>query len=141
MQNRNGEPFRFWFHDALVYQPGSRPPFSHAPWDFDLGLNNRSWMWIENDLMRRLAADLPDYWKRCAARWRVLRAGPLADEAVDRRLAERAAVLAPYIAHDHRRWNYGNPEEVEAALEGKRAVARRNLRQIDQFLERRSSGL
>ena len=137
-QNWNGEPFRFWLHDALVYQPANRPPFSHVPWDFDLGLNNRPWMWIENDLMRRLSADLPDYWERCAARWRDLRAGPLADEAVDRRLAEQAAWLAPYIAHDHRRWNYGNPEDVEAALEGKRSVARRNLHQIDQFLDSRT---
>jgi hypothetical protein len=88
--------------------------------------------------MRRLSADLPDYWERCATRWRVLRAGPLADDAVDRRLAEQAAVLAPYIAHDHRRWHYGNPEEVEAALEGKRAVARHNLHQIDQFLDSRT---
>ena len=138
MQNRNGEPFRFWFHDALVYQPGSQPPFSHVPWDFDRCLNAQPWVWIENDLMRRLSADLPDYWERCATRWRVLRAGPLADDAVDRRLAEQAAVLAPYIAHDHRRWHYGNPEEVEAALEGKRAVARHNLHQIDQFLDSRT---
>ncbi len=136
MQNRNGEPFRFWFHDALVYQPGGRPPFSHVPWDFDLGLNGRPWMWIENNLMRRLAAELPDYRNQLAARWRALRAEILADDAVDRRLAERATLLAPYIAHDHRRWHYGNPGEVEAALETKRAVARRNLHAIDQFLEK-----
>ena len=136
MQNRNGEPFRFWFHDALLYQPGGRPPFSHVPWDFDLGLNGRPWMWIENNLMRRLTAELPEYRNQLAARWRALRAEILADDAVDRRLAARAAVLAPYIAHDHRRWRYGTPGEVEAALDVKRAVARRNLHALDQFLEK-----
>jgi hypothetical protein len=138
MQNHNGAPFRFWFHDALLYQPGSQPPFSHVPWDFDRGLIAWSWGWIENDLMRRMATDLPDYWQRYAARWRFLRAGPLAEDAVDRRLATQAALLAPYIAHDHRRWNYGHPDTIVAELEAKRDIARRNLRETDQFLESRA---
>ena len=135
MQNHNGEPFKFWFHDALIYQPGSQPPFAHVPWDFDRGLNARPWSWIENDLMRRMATDLPGYRQRCAARWRLLRAGPLADEAVDERLARQAAILVPYIAHDHRRWNYGYPDAVAAALEGKRTVVLRNLHEIDRLMD------
>ncbi len=82
--NMNGFPRPFPFDEILRFDPVSSR-FDYVPWDFDRILHdaNRS---AATDSDRRFLSDLPGYNEQVSSRWRQLRAGPCADDALCARL-------------------------------------------------------
>ena len=70
------------------------------PWDYDktfrLSEKNRPFL-LSNALYKRCRSLVPGFQEKIASRWAALRAGPLSDEALERWIGERAAVLAPFV--------------------------------------------
>lgn len=106
MQNRNGYPFPFAMHDALVYDT-AREQFFHVPWDFDRP-NIHPWEWLANNMMRRMEHENPEYMPALAARWFALRQTVLSDHALERRIQTLREPIAAYVHWDYERWNYGS---------------------------------
>ena len=82
--NMNGFPRRFPFDEMLRFDPVSSR-FDYVPWDFDLVLHDASHS-AATASDRRFLSDLPGFKERVASRWRQLRAGPCADDALCARL-------------------------------------------------------
>jgi len=103
-KNYNGWPFDFTLHDILVRPAGPGARFFLVPFDFDTTWNQNTMPRYHTRAFRRLFQYYPNYAERMAARWRELRQGPLATEALERRVRELASPLAPYVAWDDWRW-------------------------------------
>ena len=59
-QNRNGYPFPFPMHEALVYDNAAKKLFL-VPWDFEWTPLLGQWEWLHNELMKRLEEESPRY--------------------------------------------------------------------------------
>ena len=134
-QNRNGYPFHYLLHDALVYD-AERGTFFFVPWDFELTLHSKlPWEWLRNQFMVRMERDVPGYGQRLAARWRELRTqGGVTPEALAARADEAAAPLRGYVEWDYRRWGYGSDVGWENALADFKFRLRESVAHMDKVL-------
>ncbi len=136
-QNRNGYPFEYLLHEALVYD-AARGTLFHVPWDFELTLHPAwSWEWLRSELMERLERESPDYADRLAARWRELRTqGGLTPETLAARVDAAAEPLRGYVEWDYRRWSYGPDMGWDGALADLKDRLRESVARMDERLER-----
>ena len=133
-QNRNGYPFGFLLHEALVYDVAGRK-FFHVPWDFEAGAPRGGWEWLRSGLMERLERESPRYAARLAARWRELREkGGVTPAALDARIDEAARPLQGYVEWDYRRWSYHPINEWDAWLDDLKLLLRESLARMDERL-------
>ena len=74
------------------------------PWDYDKTFRDDKSLdsFLSNPLYDRCIRWVPGFRGRLAARWAVLRAGPLSDKELDRWIDERSAHLEPFMAEDYR---------------------------------------
>ena len=139
-QNRNGYPFGFLMHEALVYDVAGQK-FFHVPWDFEAGTRRGEWIWLRSGLMERLEWKSPRYVSLLAARWRELREkGGVTPEALDARIDEAARPLRGYVEWDYRRWSYHPKNEWDVWLEDLKLLLRESLENIDEYVERLARG-
>lgn len=130
-QNRNGYPFAFPMHEALVYDSAGQV-FFHVPWDFEYTSWTDPWEWLQSGLMKRLEAESPRYASQLAARWRELReTGGVTPEALEARIDELARPLRGYVEWDYRRWEYESETAFESELEQLQSKLRRSLERMD----------
>ena len=133
-QNRNGYPFRFLLHEALVYDVAGQT-FFHVPWDFEAGTRQGEWEWLQSGLMERLERESPSYAARLAARWRELREqGGLTPEALEARIDAAARPLRGYVEWDYVRWSYYPKNEWNVWLEDLKLLLRESLERMDERL-------
>ena len=134
-QNRNGYPFHYQLHDALVFD-AARGTFFIVPWDFEMTPRAlQPWEWLFSELMGRLELEVPGYAQRLSARWRELRTqGGLTPEALAARVDEAAAPLRGYVEWDYRRWEYGPEKGWEAALADLKDNLRESVVRMDARL-------
>ena len=110
--NMNGHPRPFPFDEILRFDPDSGR-FDYVPWDFDRTLRNPD-LSAATDSDRRFLADLPGYRERVAERWRELRRGPCAAEALQARLEGLFAETAGCLAADAFPEESGKPSSPAA---------------------------
>ena len=134
MQNRNGYPFPFAMHDALVYD-ATRGQLFHVPWDFDHP-NTRPWEWLANNMMRRMEQENPDYMPTLAARWFALRQTVLSDHALERRIQALRDPIAAYVRWDYERWNYSHGVPHRRHVQHTRNVLRNSTAAMDAALKK-----
>jgi hypothetical protein len=108
--SRNAEGVNYNF--TLARDAGRGGQFFFVPWDYDKAYRRATTGWMNNHLSRRLLNDVPGFPERVAARWRELRAGPLAAAALDARLDAYAAEIGPSAEVDRLRWR---PAEASPA--------------------------
>lgn len=129
-QNRNGYPFDFPMHEALVYDDAEKM-FFHVPWDFESTPLLGQWEWLHNETMKRLEEEAPSYSALLATRWRGLRAKGLTPEAIDARIDEMAQPLKGYVEWDYKHWGYERNWGYGPRLENLKALMRESISQMD----------
>ena len=130
-QNRNGAPFHFLAHEALVYDV-SRHRFFQAAWDADYTFPG-SFGWIRNGMYRRMEAECPGWPDRLASRWRGIRSRGLCHAAIDERIDRFAGPLRGYVEWDYDRWNYRTAGRSHGDfVEALRRAAHASLEEMDR---------
>ena len=136
VENSNGWPFRYWFHEYLIREPGPDGRFFFAAWDLDATFGQRD-IWVTSYLFRRLEAEHPDFNVRLFERWRELREGPFAQQVLLERLDEMERKLAGYIEWDFARWHpYANLCHTTLVEDIRAHIIWRLDRMDDQLRER-----
>jgi hypothetical protein len=130
-QNRNGYPFPFPMHEALVYDSVGKM-FFHVPWDFEWTSLLGQWEWLHNELMKRLEEESPRYASRLASRWKELRARGMTPEALDARIDGLAQELREYVEWDRQHWANDFSFGYDARLDNLKALLRESMEQMDQ---------
>ena len=72
------------------------------PWDYDKTFLNKNPLPVSNALLAKLLEHVPEFKAEASEKWRLLRAGPLSDEAELAYLDALAARLAPYMEEEYR---------------------------------------
>ena len=73
-----------------------------VPWDYDKTFLNKNPLPVSNALLAKLLEHVPEFKAEASEKWRLLRAGPLSDEAELAYLDALAARLAPYMEEEYR---------------------------------------
>lgn len=137
VENSNGWPFRYWFHEYLIREPGPDERFFFAAWDMDSTFGQRD-IWVTSHLFRRLESEYPDFHVRLLERWRELREGPLAEQVLLDRLNEMERKLAGYIEWDLAHWHRDDNLCHTALVEDIRSHIKWRLEHMDQHLRERA---
>lgn len=82
------------FYLARTGEPGAK--FFFIPWDYDKTFDDNRQL-LSNPLFDRLRGETPDFENRVRRRWSELREGPLAEAALDARIAGIAKRLSGYM--------------------------------------------
>ncbi len=114
---------------------GAEPdaPFFFIPWDYDHTFEGRR-IWLSNHLFNRLGNERPGHDDRVRARWRELRAGPLAEVALAARIEEMAARLDGYMDWEYARLQRAVPPTYRDRVEEFRKAVLDRLRWMDDYL-------
>lgn len=130
--NSNGSPYNFWTHDAIAYSP-SRKALVFIPWDFDNGSDNKHSI-VLTKLDKWLAANVPDYGRRRAARWGELRKSALREDNLLASFDSLLDIHFDYLESNRRRWPdfVRKNEDYTAMRERARDFLRKQLVYFDE---------
>ena len=113
--------------------PDQDDRFFFIPWDYDHTFEGRR-IWLSNHLFNRLGNERPGHDDRVRARWRELRAGPLAEVALAARIEEMAARLDGYMDWEYARLQRAVPPTYRDRVEEFRKAVLDRLRWMDDYL-------
>jgi len=113
----------------LARGAGAAARFFIVPWDYDISFNSPSIP--SNYLIGRLHADLPDYSRRVAQRWRALRKDRLSETDLMQRIDGLVAEMVEGVERNYRRWPPTEGETWEGMVPQLRAYLRERLRLLD----------
>ena len=106
--------------------------FIIIPWDYDKTFL-RGERRLGNTLLARLLSDTDGFDSRMADKWRQLRAGPLSDEAIFKRIDEDLAKLEPYMDEEQRLVKpYRGGGDFISESESLKSMVRRQLDFMDR---------
>ena len=126
-QNMDGRTTNFYLgRDGA---PGAR--FFFIPWDYDHTFDRDDVTWLSNHLFDRLERDLPGFHDRLCARWRELRQGPLARQALEDRIDAMEARLDGCVDWDLALLN----REAPGTLPEKTGIFRQCMRRQLAFMD------
>jgi hypothetical protein len=133
----NWEGRNFNLYIARRDGPGER--FFLVPWDYDMTFHEPRGI-LRNCLTDRLLKDCPGYPSRLKARWKELRAGPLADAAVATRIDEMERFLQGAAERNFRRWPLPEGETFEQHVATLRSWLRDRLAYLDAYYDKLDGG-
>lgn len=103
--------------------------FFLVPWDYDVSF---SMSYVPgNHLISRLRADLPDYSRRVAQRWRTLRKDRLSEAGLMERIDGLTAEMIEGVERNYRRWPPTEGETWEGMVPQLRSFIRARLQLLD----------
>jgi len=115
----------------LARGAGAAARFFIVPWDYDVSFSSAAIP--ANDLISRLRRDLPDYSRRVAERWRVLRKGRLSETGLMARIDGLEAEMLEGVERNYRRWPPTEGETWEGMVPQLRAYIRGRLLLLDTW--------
>jgi len=115
----------------LARGAGADARFFIVPWDYDVSFNSRSVP--SNFLISRLHADLPDYSRRVAERWRSLRKDRLSETSLMQRIDGLVAEMIEGVGRNYRRFPPTEGETWEGMVPQLRSYLRERLVFLDSW--------
>ncbi len=125
--NAEGQNYNLY----LARGAGADARFFIVPWDYDISFNITTVP--SNYLIRRLHADLPDYSRRVAQRWRALRKDRLSETGLMQRIDGLTAEMAEGVERNYRRWPPTEGETWEGMVPQLRSYIHERLALLDRW--------
>ncbi len=119
------------FNLYLARGAGAAARFFIVPWDYDVSFSSAAIP--SNELISRLRRDLPDYSRRVAERWRVLRKDRLSETELMARIDELEVEMLEGVERNYRRWPPTEGETWEGMVPQLRAYIRGRLPLLDAW--------
>lgn len=113
----------------LARSAGAAARFFIVPWDYDISFSSDTIP--ANNIIGRLHADLPDYSRRVARRWRELRKDRLSETGLMRRIDALEAEMVEGVERNYRRWPPTEGETWEGMVPQLRSYIRERLVLLD----------